>query len=115
MQHERLCTECEELFEVDYDIQKLKARDRAAEIGGFSYVCPDCSGEGNYADIVSDDWDEFYGDVEDDSLFDTVILTDHEAQTAIELSEQGFTDEEIVQEIFKEREEALIENYDNSL
>lgn len=113
MKHERLCTECEEFFEVDYDIQKLKARDRAAEIGGFPYVCPDCSGEGNYTRLISDDWEEFYGD--DEALLDAAIRTDHEAEMAKELLEQGFTDEEILQEILEEREEILIEDYDNSL
>lgn len=48
-------------------------------------------------------------------LLSDIILTDHEAQTAKELSEQGFTDEEILQEILEEREEALIEDYDKAL
>lgn len=52
---------------------------------------------------------------EDARILDAVICTDHEAQTAKELSEQGFTDEEIAQEILEEREEALIEDYDNAL
>ena len=112
MKHERLCTECEEFFEVDYDIATLNGRDRAAEVGGYPYVCPDCSGQGNFGDIISDDWDEFYGD--DDAHLDDAIVTDHEAQTANELSEQGFTDEEIVHEILEEREETFIEDYDNS-
>ena len=115
MKYERLCTECEEFFEVDYDTAQLKTRDRAAEIGGFPYVCPDCSGADNFADLVSDDWDEFYSDVENDSFLDAVILTDHDAQTAKELSEQGFTDEEIAREILEEHEEALIEDYDHAL
>ena len=51
----------------------------------------------------------------DESSLDAVICTDHKVQTAKELSEQGFTDEEIVHEILEEREEILIEDYDNAL
>ena len=51
----------------------------------------------------------------DECILDPIIHTDHEAQTAKELREQGISPAEIAHEILSEREEALIEDYDNAL
>ena len=44
MKIERMCSECEEPFEIDLDPQKAMERDKLSEVGDVPYVCPDCAG-----------------------------------------------------------------------
>ena len=54
-------------------------------------------------------------DAEDERWLEGVIQTDAEAEKAKELREAGMRPQEIAEAILEEREEALIEGYDNAL
>ena len=54
-------------------------------------------------------------DAEDERWLEGVIQTDEEAQTAKELRALNMHPKEIAEAILEEREEAIIEDYDNAL
>ena len=66
MKFQRLCTECEEFFELDLTPDQLQRRDRAAEYGGIAYVCDTCSGQDQLSDGVEIDDDCWEWDGDDD-------------------------------------------------
>ena len=67
MQNQRLCTTCEEFFELDLTPEQIKRRDRAAEFGDIEYVCDHCSGQDQLPEGVEidDDFWEWAGDDDD--------------------------------------------------
>ena len=54
MKQERMCSECEEFFEINLDPKAAIERDRLAEVEGTAYVCPDCTGSVD-EELTSDD------------------------------------------------------------
>ena len=54
MKQERMCSECEEFFEINLDPKAAIERDRLAEVEGIAYVCPDCTGSVD-EELTSDD------------------------------------------------------------
>lgn len=66
MNNQRLCSQCENFFDVDLDPQELKRRDNAANFGGFDYVCDGCSGNDQLPEgVIVDDCEEWDGEESD--------------------------------------------------